>query len=122
MKKRIFKQAKELLKDPARLLDIVTQAWNKAYAKRTALFKIFDEFLTLFRLLKAWALNEYPDISKKSLLFALGAVLYFLSPLDFFPDLFPGGFIDDVAVVSYVLARIKPDLDKFLAWEKSQKA
>ena len=66
-------------------------------------------------------LGEYKEAPKKTILWAVLAILYFLSPLDAFPDLFPGGYIDDIALISFVLGRIKPDLDSFSAWEKKRK-
>lgn len=47
----------------------------------------------------------------------IAAIIYFVSPIDFMPDMLPGGFIDDAAVIAYVVTQIKADLDNFLAWE-----
>jgi uncharacterized membrane protein YkvA (DUF1232 family) len=118
----IFTRARRLIQNPEELLATLAAALSKAYSKRTVLVKIFEDFLLLFRLVKAWVLGDYEEAPKKTILWAVLAILYFLSPLDAFPDLFPGGYIDDIALISFVLGRIKPDLDQFSAWEKKKKA
>ena len=117
----IFTRARRLIQNPEELLATLAAALSKAYSKRTVLVKIFEDFLLLFRLVKAWVLGEYKEAPKKTILWAVLAILYFLSPLDAFPDIFPGGYIDDIAMISFVLGRIKPDLDLFSAWEKKRK-
>ena len=47
------------------------------------------------------------QISKKDKLLAIGAILYFLNPIDLIPDTMVGvGFLDDYAVLSMVAARL----------------
>lgn len=118
---RFFRQAEHLLRHPEQLLETLATALKKAYAKRSALFTIFEDFLLLFRLVKAWVLGEYRSTPRKVILWAILAILYFLSPLDAIPDIFPGGYLDDIAVISFILKRIKDDLDKFRDWEKVSK-
>lgn len=49
------------------------------------------------------------------------AIIYFVSPIDMIPDALVGiGFIDDAAVIAFVVAQINADLDNFLAWEVAQ--
>jgi uncharacterized membrane protein YkvA (DUF1232 family) len=48
----------------------------------------------------------------------VGAVIYFVSPIDLMPDWFPlSGLIDDAAVLVFVIHQIQTDLGKFQAWE-----
>lgn len=96
-------------------------ALKKAYAKRSLLVRVYEDFLTLFRLVKAWVTGEYRDTPKRVILWAVIAILYFLSPLDAFPDIFPGGYLDDIAVIHFIINRIKSDLDKFRGWENNKK-
>ena len=117
----LYGRAKHLLQHPEELLIMLTSALAKAYEKRHILFRVFEDFLLLFRLVRAWVRGEYRDVPRKSILWAVLAILYFLSPIDLIPDFLPGGYLDDIAVISFVLKRIKPDLDKFKDWEKSKK-
>ncbi len=50
------------------------------------------------------------DLSIKALI--IGALLYFISPADFIPDVIPGiGYIDDIAIILMVYNRVKRALD-----------
>lgn len=116
----IFRRAEHLLKHPEELLATLTAALGKAYAKRSILIQVFEDFLLLFRLVKAWVTGEYRAAPRASVFWAVLAILYFLSPLDFIPDIFPGGYLDDIAFISFVLRKIRGDVDKFRGWEKAR--
>jgi len=117
----IFHRARKLIRNPEELLAVLATALKKAYSKRKSLYKIFEDFLLLFRLVRAWVLGEYRQVSRVTIFWAVLAILYFLSPLDAIPDIFPGGYIDDIMVISYILKRIKSDLDVFSGWERAKK-
>lgn len=119
---RIFRRAKRLLQHPEDLLAMLAEGMKKAYAKRKALFHVFEEFLVLIRLVKAWVTGEYRETPRKVILWAVLAILYFLSPIDALPDILPGGYIDDIAIISFIISKIRVDLENFLVWEKSKKS
>ena len=78
----------------------------------------YQDFLTLMRLLKAWGLGEYREIPWRTLWLSILAVVYFVSVIDFIPDFILGvGFVDDFALITWVLGSIKVDLDKFKEYE-----
>jgi len=60
----------------------------------------------LFHLLCKLAIDKEVPISEKAKL--AGAIVYFISPLDFLPEALSGpvGYIDDVAVAAFVLNRL----------------
>ncbi len=97
------------------------KALKKAYAKRGLLLRVYEDFLTLFRLVRAWVTREYTETPKKVILWSILAILYFLSPLDAIPDIFPGGYLDDIYVIHFIVTRFKSDLDKFREWENAKK-
>ena len=71
----------------------------------------------LIDLLKAYLAGDYRDISTQAIASVAGAVIYFVVPLDGVPDfLFGWGFIDDAAVVSYVIAQLSTELESFKQW------
>lgn len=121
MRRKFFRQAERLLLHPEELRALLGRGLKKAYARRGTLLVVFDEFLVLFRMVKAWVTGEYRETPRKVILWAVLAILYFLSPLDFFPDLFPGGYFDDVAFITFVVGRIKGDLLRFREWEAKKK-
>lgn len=73
-----------------------------------------------FRLLKAYIRKDYRDITLVSMVLVISAIIYFVMSIDLIPDILPGGFIDDVTVIGFVVKQIKADLDNFLAWEVEQ--
>jgi uncharacterized membrane protein YkvA (DUF1232 family) len=72
-------------------------------------------------MLNAWFKGEYKDIPKKTIVLIITALIYFISPIDLIPDWLPGGFIDDAAVITWVLQSMSSDVQKFKAWKKNGK-
>ena len=80
-----------------------------------------DDLKTLIRMAKHWVSRKYTGVDTQTILYTIVAVVYFVTPTDFVPDFLLGlGFVDDVAVISWVLGLIKEDLEKFKHWEKSR--
>ncbi len=116
--KKIRSKAKETAKDAVLLHRLADQALKKAHQHRVNIPELWIGIKTLIRLIKAWVQREYKTIPWKSIIAAIVALLYFIDPFDFIPDFLPLGFLDDVFVLTNVLALIKSDLDDFLTWEK----
>ncbi|WFD08841.1 YkvA family protein [Tepidibacter hydrothermalis] len=75
----------------------------------------------IYRLVKTYYSDEYKDINIESIVWAIVAINYFISPVDFIPDSMENvGYIDDMIVVYFVLSNIKSELDKFLIWERNK--
>jgi uncharacterized membrane protein YkvA (DUF1232 family) len=71
----------------------------------------------LLQLCGAWWRGEYRGISSQALLSVVAALLYFVSPIDAIPDALLGvGFIDDIAVLGWLLRTWNGELDEFRAW------
>lgn len=105
------KKAKKLLEDAAKKA--------KGFEKnRGPLGEVWSYLTALFRLLRAYTRGEYRDIPWTSIVLVTAGIIYFVSPVDLIPDVLAGiGFIDDAAVIAFVVKQIKADLDNFLAWE-----
>jgi uncharacterized membrane protein YkvA (DUF1232 family) len=118
------KIAQDLVQNPEGLKFKLKKAVEKLNkdAVKDALGKYWADVQTFIRLIRAWVTRKYTDVSTQTIVYATMAVIYFLNPTDFIPDIIIGlGFIDDIAVISWVLNTIKEDLIKFKAWEESQK-
>ena len=64
-------------------------------------------------MLKAILQRRYP-MPWKSFLLSLLALVYFISPIDLFPDILPVlGITDDVTFILLVLAVIRQDIHKY---------
>ena len=105
-------------------LPIVLLAVARKRAARGGLIKGLREDLGLLQALcVAWWRGEYRAISRPALIAAVAGLLYFLSPLDAIPDWIPGlGFVDDLAVLGWVMRKWSSELQAFRAWKDSQSA
>lgn len=122
----LFKKSKKYLDDRKRLKKLISKASDKSMKlkdkdKRDA-FK--DDVNSSILLLKDWSNKEYTDIPKKSILSIIAAMIYFIIPTDLIPDFILGtGFLDDAAVLSFLFASIKGDIEKYRIFKinKNQK-
>jgi len=110
-------RAQDYAKDRKRLRKLIEEVIVRAY-KHKGQLKIWDDLMSLTRMVKAWARGDYRSLSQKTVLLAIAAAIYFLDPFDLAPDFIPGvGYLDDATVIAFVLSSIRSDLGKFLEWE-----
>lgn len=102
---------------PALLLAVARKS-----ARQGGRFSALKEDLRLLQgLCMAWWRGEYRAISSQALLAVVAALLYFVTPLDGLPDWLPVvGFIDDLAVLAWVLRTWSDELAAFWAWREAQ--
>lgn len=102
---------------PALLLAVARKS-----GKQGSRFSALQEDLRLLQgLCMAWWRGEYRAISSQALLAVVAALLYFVTPLDALPDWLPlVGFIDDLAVLAWVLRTWRDELAAFRAWREAQ--
>jgi len=119
---RAVAEARDLVRDPQRLLDLVRRATRKADQPPTErMGEAREELKALIRLATAYVRGDYRAVSRDNLVRIVGALVYFVSPLDLVPDfLTPFGFSDDAVVVAFVLRKVREELHSFLAWEAEQ--
>jgi uncharacterized membrane protein YkvA (DUF1232 family) len=113
-------KAEEYARDPRKAKKLLDDAvkMSKSYGRnRGPLVEVWSYLTALFRLLRAYIRKDYREIPWGSIVLVIVALIYFVSPVDLIPDMLPAGLIDDVAVIAFVVAQIKTDLDNFLAWE-----
>ena len=118
-------KAEDYLKDPEKSRHLLDEAMKKAKNKEKIsgpLAELWENLKTVFRLLQAYFNKQYTTIPWGSIVLLVGAVIYFVSPIDLMPDWIPlAGLIDDAAVLVFVLRQINADLQRFLEWENENK-
>lgn len=116
-----FKQrAAKLLKDTDKIQAALRQAFEKALENEGPISEVFHQLKMMLSLVKDYVSGAYREIPYGSIIAAVAAILYFLSPIDFIPDFIPGiGLIDDVLVIGFVLKQIQGDLQKYEEWKMS---
>lgn len=111
-------QAAQLLNRPELVARIAARAGDKAVRFRSQLDQGFDDLQTMTRLIKSWAVGKYRVVPVRSLVAFLGALLYFLIPVDAVPDFIVGlGLLDDLAIIAKVVQTFRADLLQFRQWE-----
>jgi len=115
---RAQKQAAQLLNRPELVARIAARASSKSVQFRSQLDQGFDDLQTMTRLIKSWAVGQYRVVPVRSLVAFLGALIYFLIPVDAVPDFIVGlGLLDDLAIIAKVVQTFRTDLLQFRQWE-----
>lgn len=115
---RFEREAEDVVQDPERVRSVVQSAFEKLAKYRAEVGRLGADLPILLRLARAWASGEYRRLPVKAIVMVLAAALYFVNPLDLIPDFIPViGYVDDAAVVGYVLRSLQRELELFRAWE-----
>jgi uncharacterized membrane protein YkvA (DUF1232 family) len=116
---RALTDAKSCVDDPESLQTLFNEAAKKAAAVPRDSFKEYWPYLqTMLRLVRAHHRGEYEQATNDALLWIVAALNYLIDPFDLIPDKTPFlGFIDDAAVVEFVVDRTRQTLDDFMTWE-----
>ena len=119
---RFFTLAGVYLKDPHTRLRLLSAVREYAHNKGHLLKGFQADIQTLVSLIKDWHRGIYTDVSKKTILLAIAALLYFISPLDTIPDFLGAvGFTDDAAVILFVLNSMRKELERYQQWRGQDK-
>ena len=78
---------------------------------------ILSEIPVLIALVKAFIEKRYLEIPIGSMIAIVGALIYFLSPIDLMPDFLPAlGLVDDAAVLTLAFKLVHDDVAEYKAW------
>lgn len=123
VKGKFLNIASDLMQNPQGLKFKLDKAREKINTQsvRESLGQNVEDLKTLIRMARAWASRSYRNVSSQTILYTVAAIIYFVTPTDFMPDFIIGlGFLDDIAVIRWVIGQIKTDLDRFKEWEEQQ--
>lgn len=96
-----------------KLLYGLYKANKKAPDAKQAIDSGLSEFVLFMKMIKAVRAGEY-KMSRTTVLYLLATALYVISPIDLIPDFLLGlGFIDDIAVLSLFVKRIRTEIARF---------
>ena len=119
--RRGFLQAERIVRNPKELFGLLSAAERRLDRMEAGrLTPIKKDLQTLLRLLRAYGEGRYREVSGRNIVLAGLGVLYLVSPLDVLPDFIPGGFLDDAAVIGFIVKKIRAELVAFEAWEQVQ--
>ena len=114
-------RTEHVARDAGRLRALADRASAKLKRHSGALGALRTDVPVLVRLVRAYAKGDYRKVPWKALLFAAGGLVYFVAPVDLIPDFLVGtGYLDDAAVIAYVIKSLRDHLDAYRSWEDSQ--
>ncbi|MFP3322361.1 YkvA family protein [Planococcus sp. SIMBA_160] len=120
--KKYESKAREYFNDKEKVKNLFNNAKQKAETDKDALEEIAEKLQLLLAALQAWFKGTYKEIPKKSIIMIIAAIIYFVSPVDLIPDMIPGfGYIDDAAVIAFLIKQLTEDLEKFKSWKETNK-
>ncbi|MFP4662709.1 MAG: YkvA family protein [Halanaerobiales bacterium] len=81
--------------------------------------KVVGDLKLLLGALNDWIRGNYREVPSGSLMMIAGALLYFVAIVDLIPDFILGaGYMDDAAVLAFVVKQIHADLDRYKEWKE----
>ena len=127
MKNKFFhwalRRAVGLISKRSELLLLLTQLSTKLSTvnwKSIKVVAVKEKFFTFARLIKAYTLGYYREISWRSMIAIVASIVYFVSPVDLIPDFIPlTGLSDDIGILAWVFNAVSKEVDRFVTWEKS---
>ncbi len=57
-----------------------------------------------YKVLQLWYVLQKPEVSYPIKATIVGALMYFILPVDSIPDFLPSGFVDDMAAIAFALS------------------
>lgn len=113
------------LQDPVAMQNLLTNVQQKARITGAVapLEALRGQLGLMWRMLRSWQKGAYKQAPKGVLISAVAALIYFIAPIDALPDFILGtGFLDDAAVLAFVLRSIAGDLKQYADWETLEEA
>ncbi|MFK8018921.1 MAG: YkvA family protein [Pseudomonadales bacterium] len=116
-----MKLAVEYLQNPAKLDALLNRATSKADNRKNGMQEAWGQVQLLVSMLRSYRSGEYKEVSSKTLLLIIAALLYFIMPADLVPDFILGlGYLDDIALLAWTVKSVSAELEKFDDWRKIQ--
>jgi len=120
---KFIHKAQYLLRDKHRIETLIKDTRSKI-EHEGGIGGTWDKFVAnvqlFLRMLIAYKNGEYKSIPWKTILLMTGSLLYFLSPIDFIPDmLVMVGLMDDITLLLWVASSVQKDLENFKMFENA---
>ena len=86
--------------------------------KSGVLSEMADTISDFFGMVRDYASNKYTEVPIRTIAAIVGALAYFISPIDLIPDFIPVlGLTDDAAVLALCLKMCRDDVLEYRKWK-----
>ena len=117
---RGFQNAQTILADRDKLEELFQRLENKLKVIPHVGEKLAVA-ASIASMVKSYVNKEYDRVPLGTIIAAISALAYLVSPIDVIPDVIPGlGHVDDVAIIVACMKLVESDLNEYIAWRKEQ--
>ena len=93
---------------------------NKKFATIAKLKPYWEDFKTIFSMIKDWVTGKYKQAPFTTIASLAGVLLYVLSPIDLVADIIPIlGYMDDAALLGLAIKMASADIEKYRQWKNT---
>jgi len=119
----LYKKAEQTITSGTAISELIDEVFLKIGEASESFYKIQDTVLAMARMLRSWFNGDYKNISAKSIIAVVAALIYFVNPFDLIPDFIPLiGQIDDILILGYLIKIVNKEIERFMTWEENQSA
>ena len=112
-------KANAIYNDRGKIVDLLERTKRKLEGNKE-LRSLFDDIRVIMELIKDYTRGEYRELSKNSIILVIISLVYLVNPIDIIPDFLLGGFVDDAAVIAYILKKITVELSAYKSWRSNR--
>lgn len=111
-KSKFFSKAEGYMKKPDKMKGLLAAA--TLYSTKRGLAGVRDDVVLLISFINDTFRGKYRIVNRTSILLAVAAVIYVVSPMDFVPDFILAlGLLDDVAIVCWAVNVLGKELAEY---------
>ena len=115
----LYKKAERIITSDSKVSELLDEVFLKIGESSEVFYKVQDSVIALSRMLSAWMKGDYRNISTKSIIAVVAALIYFVNPLDMIPYFIPMiGQLDDIFVLGYLIKPLNKEIERFVTWAK----
>jgi uncharacterized membrane protein YkvA (DUF1232 family) len=116
-------RAQKYIDNPKETESLLKKAFGKAESNKGSLGEAWHKLQLLFEMVRSWSKGEYKNVSRGTILAVIGAIIYFVSPIDLVPDFIVGlGILDDAAIIAFTWKKLTKEIEEFSVWKNTIEA
>jgi uncharacterized membrane protein YkvA (DUF1232 family) len=120
--KKALENTENIIEDKNRVDSILQKSIKKLTNVKNKSKEFKDNLGVAISLVKDWTMGNYKEVPKRTIMYIIAALIYFIMPIDIIPDfIFKFGFLDDIAVLNFVLSSFVEDIENYKNYKELEK-